>query len=183
MLIRQTSFVRLLEQLDFRLEEGTQSTIVEAVKLLQQMNENNKRKLPDDAPLGFIPKKLRPLVEKNGEVSKRAWECALLTTVRNEIKAGNIFVQRSKRFGRFDDFFIEDAKWEKQRESFFDRADLPAKAEDVPEHLTQRLNQAYDIFWSCCPRTAMPVWAKTDGSYQLTLRTNWIKRANSGWKN
>jgi hypothetical protein len=28
----------LLEQLDFRLEEGTQSTIVEAVKLLQQMN-------------------------------------------------------------------------------------------------------------------------------------------------
>ncbi len=35
----------LLDQLDFRLEEGTQSTIVEAVKLLHQMNEDNKRKL------------------------------------------------------------------------------------------------------------------------------------------
>ena len=41
--------------------KGTQSTIVGAVKLLQQMNEDNKRKLPDDAPLGFIPKKLRGL--------------------------------------------------------------------------------------------------------------------------
>ncbi|MCP4362173.1 MAG: Tn3 family transposase [Chloroflexi bacterium] len=144
----------LLDQLDFRLEEGTQSTIVEAVKLLQQMNEDNKRKLPDDAPLGFIPKKLRPLVEKNGEVSKRAWECTLLTAVRDEIKASNIFVQRSKRFGRFDDFFIDDAKWENQRESFFTRAGLPEKAEDVPEHLTKRLNQAYDNFLESLPKNS-----------------------------
>lgn len=100
----------LLDRLDFHLEEGTQSTIVAAVQLLQQMNAENRRKLPDDAPLGFIPKKLRPLVEKNGEVSKRAWECALLTAVRDEIKAGNIYVLRSKRFGRFDDFFMEDTK-------------------------------------------------------------------------
>lgn len=144
----------LLDQLDFRLEDGTQSTIVEAVKLLQQMNEDNKRKLPDDAPLGFIPQKLRPLVEKNGEVSKRAWECALLTAVRDEIKAGNIFVQRSKRFGRFDDFFIADAKWENQRENFFTRAGLPEKAEDVPEYLTKRLNQAYDNFLESLPKNS-----------------------------
>ena len=144
----------LLDQLDFRLEEGTQSTIVEAVKLLQQMNEGNSRKLPDDAPLGFIPRKLRPLVEKNGEVSKRAWECALLTAVRDEIRAGNIYVQRSKRFGRFDDFFIADAKWKKQRESFFTRAGLPAKAEDVPEYLTSRLNQAYDNFLELLPKNS-----------------------------
>ena len=144
----------LLDQLDFRLEEGTQSTIVEAVKLLQQMNEGNSRKLPDDAPLGFIPKKLRPLVEKNGEVSKRAWECALLTAVRDEIKAGNIYIQRSKRFGRFDDFFIADAKWEKLRESFFTRAGLPTKAEDVPDHLTSRLNQAYDNFLELLPKNS-----------------------------
>ena len=27
---------------------------------------------------------------ENGEVSKQAWECALLTAVRDEIRAGNI---------------------------------------------------------------------------------------------
>ena len=48
-------------------------------ELLKQMNEDNKRKLPDDVPLGFIPKKLRPLVEKNGEVSKRACQLILVT--------------------------------------------------------------------------------------------------------
>ena len=61
----------LLSQLDFRLEEGTHSTLVEATTLLRQMNEENKRKLPDDAPLEFIPRNLRPLVEKDGEVSQQ----------------------------------------------------------------------------------------------------------------
>lgn len=157
----------LLDQLDFRLEEGTQSTIIEAVKLLQQMNEDNKRKLPDDAPLGFIPKKLRPLVEKNGEVSKRAWECALLTAVRDEIRAGNIFVQRSKRFGRFDDFFIDDAKWGKQRESFFTRAGLPVKAEAVEGYLTKRLNQAYDNFLESLPKNSYA--SVSENGWQLSV--------------
>jgi hypothetical protein len=144
----------LLAQLDFRLEEGTQSTLVKAVELLHEMNADGKRKLPDEAPLGFIPKQLRPLVEKNGEVSKRAWECALLTAVRDELKAGNIYVQRSKRFGRFDNFFIADSRWEKQRETFFVRAGLPEKAKDVPDYLTNRLNQAYDDFLKLLPKNS-----------------------------
>lgn len=144
----------LLAQLDFHLEEGTQSTIVKAVELLHEMNADGKRKLPDEPPLGFIPKKLRPLVEKNGEVSKRAWECALLTAVRDELKAGNIYVQRSKRFGRFDNFFIADFRWEKQREAFFARAGLPDKAENVPDYLTNRLNEAYDDFLKLLPKNS-----------------------------
>lgn len=141
----------LLAQLDFHLEEETQSTIVKAAELLHEMNSSGKRKLPDDPPLDFIPKKLRPLVEQNGEVSKRAWECALLTAIRDELKAGNIYVQRSKRFGRFDNFFIADSRWEKQRETFFTRAGLPEKAEDVSDYLTNRLNQAYDNFLQLLP--------------------------------
>ena len=73
----------------------------------KNLNQQKKRKLPDDAPLAFIPKKLRPLVKANGIVDKAGWECALLTAVRDEIKAGNFSVKMSKRFGRFDDFFIE----------------------------------------------------------------------------
>lgn len=172
LVVERFSYIRqfaptLLEQLDFRLEEGVQSTLVDAVKLLRQLNEDNKRKLPDDVPLGFIPKKLRPLVEKNGEVSKRAWECALLTVIRDEIKAGNIYVQRSQRFGRFDDFFMADAKWEKQRENFFNRAGLPVKAEDVPDYLTVRLNQAYDDFLEHLPRNSYAT--VSENGWQLSV--------------
>ena len=127
---------------------------MEAVQLLRELNEANKRKLPDDAPLDFIPRRLRPLVEENDKVSKRAWECALLTAVRDEIRAGNVYVQQSKRFGRFDDFFISDTRWHSSREGFFQRAGLPVEAKDVPVYLTERLNLAYDQFLESLPENA-----------------------------
>jgi hypothetical protein len=142
----------LLEHLEFNLEEGSQSSLIEGIEVLRELNEENKRKLPDDTPLGFIPKKLRPFVETDGgALSKRAWECALLTVIRDEIKAGNVFVGDSKRFGRFDDFFILDTKWQTMRKDFFNRAGLPDQAKDVPEYLTQRLNRAYDEFLAQLP--------------------------------
>lgn len=115
------------------------------------MNEANKRKLPEDAPLDFIPKRLQPLVETDGTVNKHAWECALLTAIRDEIRAGNVFVEQSKRFGRFDDFFILDAQWRSRQEAFFQRAGLPVEADDVPDYLTERLNQVYDQFLEQLP--------------------------------
>lgn len=159
MITQRFSYLRqfapaLLQRLEFQLESGVQSTLVEAVQLLRELNEANKRKLPDDAPLDFIPRRLRPLVVENDKVSKRAWECALLTAVRDEIRAGNVYVQQSKRFGRFDDFFISNTRWHSSREGFFQRAGLPVEAKEVPAYLTERLNLAYDQFLESLPENA-----------------------------
>jgi len=162
----------LLQHLKFRLEEGAQSTLVEAVELLRQLNQQNKRNLPDDAPLEFVPRKLRPLVEKDGGMNKHAWECVLLTAIRDEIRAGNVFVEQSKRFGRFDDFFIPDARWGSIREGFFARAGLPTKAEDVPDYLTGRLNQAYDRFLALLP----------ENTYASVNENRWQLSADPGEK-
>ena len=65
------------------------------------------------------PRSCARLVENDGEISRRAWESALLTAVRDEVRAGNLYVHHSQRFGRFDDFFITDSEWEKQRRALF----------------------------------------------------------------
>ena len=135
-----------LESLAFRQEEEAASSLVEAIQLLQKLNEEGKRKLSEDAPLGFIPRKRRPLVEQEGEVNKHAWECALLLAIRDEIRAGNLYVRDSKRFGRFDNSFIADSRWRTQREAFFKRVGLPADPADVPGYLTRHLNGAFDRF-------------------------------------
>lgn len=91
------------------MEEGARSGVIEAIELLQEMNRENRRKLPEDAPLDFIPKQLRTLKEKDGVVDKHAWECVLLTAIRDEIRAGNVF-EESKRFSRFNDFSIANTQ-------------------------------------------------------------------------
>jgi hypothetical protein len=72
--------------------------------------------------------------------------------VRDEIKSGNLHVHQSKRFGRFDDFFMPASAWHTRRVEFFQRAGLPSQAEEVKACLTQRLNQAYDRFLEHLPQ-------------------------------
>jgi len=178
LVVQRFSYLRqfgptLLQALEFRLEEGSQSTLVKAIELLRDMNQEQKRKLPEDAPLGFIPKTLRPLVEQEGgEVNKPAWECAVLTAIRDEIRVGNIYVGQSKRFGQFDDFFIDDDRWASQRDAFFKRAGLPVDADQVPDYLTNRLNKAYDRFLKLLP----------DNSYARIDEDGWHLSADPAHK-
>jgi TnpA family transposase len=171
LVVQRFSYLRqfapaLLQQLDFRLEEGAQSPILAAIHLLRDLNQENRRRLPDDAPVDFIPQRLRTLVEQNGEVDKHVWECVLLTTLRDELKAGNLFVEQSKRFGRFDDFFIADEQWSSLRTGFFQRAGLPVNAAAVPAYLTDRLNQAYDRFLALLPENTYA--SVNEAGWQLT---------------
>lgn len=135
----------------FDTQDKTSGDLIEAIELLNRMNEEGKHKLPENAPTGFIPKKMRPFVFQDNKPLKPAWECALLTVLRDQIKSGNISVPNSKRFASLDTFFIPETEWASRRETFFMRAGLPVNPDEVPAYLTQRLNQAYDRFLECLP--------------------------------
>jgi hypothetical protein len=49
----------------------------------------------------------------NDEI-KPAWECVLLTAIRDEIKAGNLSVMQNKRFGRFAIFLFQSPNGRKR---------------------------------------------------------------------
>jgi uncharacterized protein DUF4158 len=106
-----------LRALDFKPEIEGKPACLDALELLRALNAGNKRTLPADAPTDFVPQPLQPFIRDTaGKLTKSAWECALLTQLRDEIRAGNLSVTHSKRFGRFDDFFIPVSHWERLRE-------------------------------------------------------------------
>jgi TnpA family transposase len=156
----------LLKHLQFQSENDGSASLLEAIQLLQQLNRENKRKLPEDAPTDFLPKNIQDMVFTDGSISKAAWECALLNAVRDEIKSGNIHVHQSKRFGRFVDFFIAESEWHTMREDFFKRAGLPTQKDEVQAYLTRRLNQAYDDFLEKLPDNAYA--QVTENGWQLS---------------
>lgn len=159
LVVQRFSYIRqfsplFLKHIRLQSENGTDTSLFEAIEILRDLNDRNRRKLPDDVPIEFIPKKLRPMVVVDGKVNKPAWECALLTAIRDEIKAGNLSVMQSKRFGRFDNFFIPKPKWQKMRYRFFKRAGFPIKAKHVGGFLTERLNRAFDHFLEQYPENS-----------------------------
>jgi len=136
----------LLDYLQFEKESEYAGNLIQALNTLREMNQENKRKLPDDIPINFMPAKLQSIVAPLVDINKRAWECALFTCLRDDIRAGNISVKGSKRYGHFSDFFISDHEWKSMRKAFFKRAKLPEKPEDVAAYLKDRLNRSFDCF-------------------------------------
>lgn len=138
----------LLEHIDFETDPKNKqgARLLKAVQVLRQMNLENKSELPKNVPLDFIPKKLKSLVAPDGKVDRAAWECVLLTSLCNDLRAGNLSIKSSKRHGKLDNFLMPKAEWAKRRSSFFQRAGLPENPKDVPAYLTSRLNKAYDLF-------------------------------------
>jgi TnpA family transposase len=136
----------LLDALQLQQENKSSSSLIAAVNILKELNDDHKRKLPDDIPIDFISPKMRKTIAPDGNITKQAWESALVTGVRDEIKAGNISVLNSKRFGCFDDFFISDVRWSKIRKTFFRRSGLPHHKMKVRPYLKKRLGKAFDDF-------------------------------------
>jgi hypothetical protein len=144
----------LLAHLPVELEPTGSPALLEAVNLLRDLNTTGCRTLPDELPVACLPKRLRAFVGTNGTRNRRAYECAVLTTLRDEIKRGNVWLQGSRRYGKLDDFFLPEAEWTTQRLNFFRKAGLPADATAVAPLLTTRLNAAYDRFLATLPANA-----------------------------
>jgi hypothetical protein len=141
----------LLEHLPVELEPTGSPALLDAVALLRDLNTTGRRTLPEQPPDTCLPKRLRAFVGTNGTTNRRAYECAVLTTLRDEIKRGNVWIRGSTRFGKLDDFFLADAAWATRRQDFFRKAGLPADPVDVAPWLTTRLNAVYDRFLAALP--------------------------------
>jgi Domain of unknown function (DUF4158) len=95
-LVRRFSHLRqfspvLLRALEFIPDAGDDEIpCLEAIRVLKEMNADLKRKLPDDAPMDFIPKRLLPFVVTDGEPDRKAWECALLLKLQDDLRSGNL---------------------------------------------------------------------------------------------
>jgi TnpA family transposase len=162
-----------LSALDFIQDtEGEPTACLRALQMLKQLNTDGRRKLPANAPIDFVSQRLQPIVGDGDRIDRRAWECALLVKLRDELKAGNLSVRYSKRFARLDDFFIEDRRWQAMREDFFHHSGLPSDPRQAVEFLTRRLGDGYDNFLRTAPTN----------SYAVVDEQGWHLSADSGEK-
>ena len=164
----------LLEHLPVDLEPTGSPALLDALGILRDLNTTGRRALPEELPVACLPKRLHAFVGTNGTRNRRAYECAVLTTLRDEIKRGNVWIRGSTRFGKLDDFFLPDATWTARRQVFFRKAGLPADPAEAATWLTTRLNAAYDRFLAALPTNTSVTFDKeswhlgTDPSEALT---------------
>ena len=97
-----------------------------------------------DAPLSFVPKRWsKYVVGKDAGatviVKASAYELALLTTLNERIKSGDVTLVGSRRWGDFEDYLIPVEQWERERTEHYRVLQLPIIADEFVEQLQKRL--------------------------------------------
>jgi TnpA family transposase len=106
------------------------SQVLAGLETLRGMDNERRKKVPRDAPLGFVPQRwLKAVVGPDG-IDRRAWELCLLYQIRQAIRSGELSVQGSHQYALWSADLYTPAEWRKQRAAWFARRGLPEHGED-----------------------------------------------------
>lgn len=98
----------LLEALEFKAGRGSTRTIA-AIRLLRELNRSGKRDVPPDAPMPFKKEWRKLVIGADGKINRRFYETAVLAHLRNKLRSGDVWVERSAAYRRFDSYLLPAA--------------------------------------------------------------------------
>ncbi len=110
--------------------------VLDAIEVLRGMNADNARKVPADAPTGFVKPRWQKLVMTDAGIDRRYYELCAVSELKNSLRSGDIWVQGSRQFKDFEDYLVPPEKFASLKQS----SELPlAVATDCEQYLHERL--------------------------------------------
>ena len=74
--------------------------------LLRELNRTGKRTLPDIVPMPFPSQHWRAVILHNATPQRRIYETAVVATLRDRLRAGDVWVAGSQDYRRFDAYLV-----------------------------------------------------------------------------
>lgn len=105
----------LLDALELKAAPAARELLA-GVALLKAMNARQARKVPDNAPTGFIRKRWHSLVFTTDGLDRRFYELCVLSELKNALRSGDIWVQDSRQFKDFEAYLLPPMRFTDQRD-------------------------------------------------------------------
>jgi hypothetical protein len=81
-------------------------SLLDALDLLRRLYATRPRQLPQRPPTAFLKSTWRKLVGRGTAFDRRAYEVAVMITLRDSLRSGDIWVEGSRAFRAFGDFLL-----------------------------------------------------------------------------
>lgn len=121
--------------------------LLRAVGVLGELYATGARKVPADAPTGFVPTRwagyLRTAAQ-GGDVTayRHYWELCVLLALRDGLRSGDMFVPGSRRYADPASFLLTSAQWQPRRDEFCRLVDKLADGPSALAAAEQELHTA-----------------------------------------
>lgn len=94
-----------LDAFDFKAPQGGTS-LLEAIDLLRAHNKSGKRNLPEAPPAPFSTRHWKTLIFEGEAPDRRLYETAVMTTLRDRLRGGDVWVEGTSDYRRFDSYLL-----------------------------------------------------------------------------
>jgi TnpA family transposase len=102
----------------------------EAIHVLRHLNADHRRTVPEEAPLDFIPRKWQShVLDSDGRIDRHAYEWCVLWELRGALRAGNLWVDHSRRYANPETYLIPRERWPSLRPEVCQPLQLPTAGE------------------------------------------------------
>jgi len=122
--------------------------LLDAVSLLRTLNAAGRRRVPEEAPLAFVPARWGPyIIGEDGRIDRRYWELCLLAMLREGLRSGDVWVEGSRRYADPQSYLIPKDRWPSLRPEF---CQLSGTGPDGAEHLDgcrTKLQEELSCIW------------------------------------
>ncbi|MEE9147851.1 MAG: Tn3 family transposase, partial [Candidatus Tectomicrobia bacterium] len=110
--------------------------LLAAIEVLRQMNARQLRNVPTDTSTEFVPTRWWPyVIDENGRIARCYFELCVLWELRAALRAGDVWLQGSRRYANPESYLIPQDRWPTLRPEVCKLVHAPA---DGTERLTQR---------------------------------------------
>lgn len=120
---------------------GSGTQLIKAIDVIRDANARKSRSLPDGVPLPFTNRQWKRLITEGGEVDRRLYETALMATLRDGLRAGDIWVDGTRNYRRFDTYLLSRGETDKVVDTLPFQTDAAAYLEERARTLDWRLRR------------------------------------------
>jgi TnpA family transposase len=125
--------------LPFEASPGSES-LLQAVELARSLPRG--KHLPPEASDRVVPPRIRARVRReDGTLDRRLWEVGLAMTLKDAIKAGDLYLPSSKRHVSFANMIYDDGRWAETRSRAYAELTLPLDPAVALGRLRQEFEQ------------------------------------------
>ncbi len=103
--------------------------VLDGIECLKELDASKKRKLPADAPMGFVDEDWRRVMvaeapstngrRKDPAVNRRLWELCLAEEIQHALRSSDLHVVGSREHRDWTSYLHTEEAWEGRRESWF----------------------------------------------------------------
>jgi hypothetical protein len=122
----------VLNTIDFKGGPGTVD-LMEALRILRELNRVGGRKVPAEAPTSFVPSRYADYLDKarkggDDTAFRHYWELCVILALRDGLRSGDVFVPGSRRYADPGTYLFTPQQWEPRKAEFCTLIRKPAGA-------------------------------------------------------